>query len=110
VVKNDVSQTALRFLPLGPGFVEQVKVRLKHTNPLFRGYLPKQQLEAFAKARFAEGARMVFVGHFHRAYRYRDQQGRTLHTVPSWFDNQTITRFDSDTGNVRHAHWSSLLV
>jgi len=110
VVKNDLAQTALRWLPLGPGFVEQVKVRLKHTNPLFRRYLPKQQLEAFAKARFEEGARMVFVGHFHRAYRYRDQQGRTLHTVPSWFDNQTITRFDPDTGNVRHAEWSSLLV
>jgi len=110
VVKNNLSQAALRWLPLGPGFVEQVKVRLKHTNPLFRRYLPKQQLEAFAKARFAEGARMIFVGHFHRAYHYSDQQGRTLYTVPSWFDNQTITRFDPDSGNVRHAEWSRLLV
>jgi hypothetical protein len=100
----------LRWLPLGPGFVEQVKVRLKHTNPLFRRHLPKQQLEAFAKARFEEGAQRVFVGHFHRPYRYHDPQGRTLHTVPDWFENQTITRFDPDTGNVRHAEWSHLLV
>lgn len=108
-VKNNLSQTVLRMLPLGPRFVGQVRIRLKHTNPLFRRYLPKQQLEAFAQARFAEGARMVFVGHFHRAYRYRDQQGRTLHTVPCWFDNQSITRFGPDTGNVHHAEWSSLL-
>lgn len=108
-VKNNLSQTALRLLPLGPGFVEQVKVRLKHTNPLFRRHLPKRQLEAFATARFAEGARRVFVGHFHRAYRYGDRQGRTLHTVPCWFDDQTITRYDPASGSIRYDRWPVLL-
>lgn len=107
--KNDFSRAALRWLPFGPSFVERIKVQLKLTNPLLRKHLPRQQIEAFATARFAEGARMVFVGHFHRAYRYRDGRGRSLYTVPSWFDDQMITRFEPGTGNVRHAEWSALL-
>jgi UDP-2,3-diacylglucosamine pyrophosphatase LpxH len=104
-VKNDVFAKVLRWLPLGAGVVEEVKARLKHTNPLFRRYLPREHIDAFASARFNEGALRVFVGHFHRTYRYRDRQGRVLYAVPCWFDDQTITHFDTASGTVRCAAW-----
>ena len=92
--KNRLSRLLLQALPLGPALAEHLKRRLKHTNPGFRRRLPIDQIEAFAEARFREGARTIFAGHFHRPYTYRSPGGGQLHALPAWMTTGCVSRYD----------------
>lgn len=108
MAKNGLMKTALRLIPYGPAFVEQVKARLKFTNHEFRQQLPIKDLEYFAHNRFLSGDHLIFVGHFHQAYRIKGPERQRLYTVPSWFGKGTITHYEERSGNVRHAAWPVL--
>ena len=109
LAKNRLTKSALQVMPLGPEFVAHVKARLRHTNLEFRRRLPWEELDRFARRRFASGDRIIFVGHFHQAHQVFGPGGRTLLTVPSWFGDGVITRFDVRTGAVVHDKWPALL-
>ncbi len=109
IAKNRLTKTVLRWMPCGPGFVEQVKSRLKLTNLEFRHRLPVEELQRFALSCFESGDRIIFVGHFHQACRMRGPDNRCLYTLPSWFGRGMITRFEVRTGQVTHARWPKLL-
>jgi len=106
--KNSISKQILRFFPLGPWFVKYLKARMKDTNLDFRKRLPRRELETFAEHRFRAGARIVFVGHFHRQYCYRSPAGGELHTVPGWLGTGAVTLFDPDQRSVSHRNWQEL--
>ena len=93
--KNRMACLLLKGLPLGPALAEHLKRRLKHTNPAFRRRLPVEQIEAFAEARFRDGAQAVFAGHFHRAYTYRNNRGMQLHTLPAWLTAGCVSRYNA---------------
>ena len=109
IAKNRLMKTALRLMPYGPDFVGHVKTRLKLTNLEFRHRLPVKELGRFARSRFESGDRIIFVGHFHQAYRIRGPDSGCLYTLPSWFGIGMITRFDVRTGQVTHDKWPKLL-
>ncbi len=91
--KNRLSRLLLHGLPLGPALAEHLKRRLKHTNPAFRRRLPIDQIEVFAEARFREGARTIFAGHFHRPYTYYSPGGGQLHALPAWMSSGCVSRY-----------------
>lgn len=109
VAKSGLSRFLMRLLPGGPHLTKQLRVRLTNTNQKFRRRLPLKAIATFADSRFKDGTPLVFVGHFHKIHSYRDSRGRTLHTVPWWFENGIITRFDTDAGTVRYGEWKTLL-
>ena len=92
--KNRWSRLLLQALPLGPALAEHLKRRLKHTNPTFRRRLPIDQIERFAEARFREGARTVFAGHFHRSHTYYSPGGGQMHALPAWMTTGCVSRHD----------------
>ncbi len=92
--KNRWSRLLLQSLPLGPALAEHLKRRLKHTNPAFRRRLPIDQIERFAEARFREGARTVFAGHFHQPYTYCNPGGAQMHALPAWMSTGCVSRYD----------------
>ncbi len=89
--KNRYARILMKGLPLGPALVESLKRHLKHTNTAFRRRLPVGQIKTFAEARFREGARTVFAGHFHQAYTYQNSQGRQLHSLPAWYTTGCVS-------------------
>jgi len=109
LMKNSLSKQILRCFPLGPQFVEYMKVRLKETNLDFRKQLPRQEIEDFAEYRFKEGGRIIFIGHFHREYRYHGHAGGELHTVRGWLGTGTVTLFDRKRRTVEYRNWQDLL-
>jgi len=106
--KNGITKQILRFLPLGPKFVELLKVRMKATNLEFRKRLPMQEIETFAEQRIKEGARTIFVGHFHRAHCLRSPGSLELHTVQGWLGTGKVTIFDQEQRAVSHRNWQEL--
>ena len=108
LVKNKTSKFILRYLPFGPKIALLIKQGLKKTNSRFRFHLPEAQIKDFAQARFADGANIIFVGHFHRQYLYRNRDSRELHLLPDWFSTQKITVHRSDLNETRFIHWEEL--
>jgi len=106
--KNRLSRVLLLGLLPGPRIAAMLKVKMKATNPEFRKFLPRAEIDAFAEAEFRKGVRCAFVGHFHRQYRYCNDQGRCLHVVPGWCNDGLVTRFEPAAGSVQHIDWRSL--
>lgn len=108
LAKNSISKLILRFFPLGPRFVEYLKIRLKQTNLDFRKQLPHREIKRFAEQRFSQGGRIIFVGHFHQEYRYHSPHGGEIHTVRGWLGTGTVTFFDQKQRTVRYMNWQEL--
>ncbi len=100
ISKNRVARLILKVLPLGPALAEHLKRRLKYTNPAFRRRLPVEQIEAFAEARFRDGVRTAFAGHFHRSYTYGGPPGPQMHTLPGWIGTGRVSRYNAEDGRL----------
>lgn len=108
LAKNRLTRLLLMGLLPGPRVTALLKVKMKATNPEFRKGLPRDEIAAFAEAGFRNGIRRVFAGHFHREYRYCNDRGRCLYTLPGWCTEGRVTRYEPATGDVRHEDWRSL--
>ena len=108
LVKNKISKFILGRLPFGPKIAMTMKHGLKKTNTKFRLQLPKAEIEDFAQARFAEGVNVIFMGHFHRQYLYRNRDAKELHVLPDWFSTQKITIYHRDSKEIRSIHWKEM--
>ena len=108
LIKNKIAKRIIACLPFGPKITNWVKHGLKQTNIDFRLNLPRTEIEIFALSRFLQGADIIFVGHFHQEYTYRDHESRELHILPDWFSTQKVTLFHRDPRTVTSVHWEEL--
>ncbi len=108
LAKNKISKFIIRHLPFGPQIAQSIKRGLKKTNTKFRLQLPEAEIEDFAQARFAEGIKIIFVGHFHRQYLYRNRDSKELHVLPDWFSTQKVTVYHHDVKEIRFLHWEEI--
>ena len=108
ISKNPISKTLVRFLPFGPRILEMLKQFLKRTNLDFRESLPQQAIADFAEIQFNAGIHTIFAGHFHRAYRYRNAESKTLYIVPGWYKAQQIMLYEKQSGRVSSCNWREL--
>ena len=69
---------------------------------------PEAEIEDFGKARFAEGVKTIFMGHFHRQYFYSNRDSKSLYILPDWFSTQKVAIYSRDTGEVRFVRWEEL--
>ena len=108
LAKNKISKFIICRLPFGPQISKSIKRGLKKTNANFRMQLPKAEIEDFARARFAEGANVIFIGHFHMQYHYRSRDAKELHILPDWFSTQKVTIYDRDSEEIKSIHWEEV--
>ena len=108
LARSQIVKFIVRYLPLGPKVVEFIKEELKKTNLEFRLGLPKEEIEFFAEARFAEGADTIFVGHFHQEYTYRNRESRELHILLDWHRTQKVTVYRRNPKKITFLHWREL--
>ncbi len=108
LVKNRYTKFMVRRLPFGPALTNYLKHGLKKTNAEFRRHLPREQIKRFADARFAEGVDTIFVGHFHRQYRYRGPDYKSLYVLPAWFSTRKVTVYHRNPRRVQFVDWQQL--
>ena len=108
LAKNNITKSILRYLPFGPQITQIIKRELKKTNTNFRTQLPEAEIKNFGKARFAEGVKTIFMGHFHRQYLYHNHDSKALYLLPDWFSTQKVTIYNRATGQVRFLRWEEL--
>ena len=108
IAKNPIARLIMRTLPFGPKIADSLKHGLKHTNMDFRKHLPREEIESFADARFAEGVRTIFVGHFHQEYTYRNSDSNSLYVLPDWFSTEKVTVYDQKSQTVISRHWKEV--
>ena len=109
ITKNPFAKAFAQGLPPGPRLVRHLRRRLKKTRRVFHKTLPRDQLQAFAEARFAEGAARIFLGHFHQTFHYRGQHGGELDTLPDWFSQEWISVLKADRGALQQGPWQDIL-
>lgn len=108
LVKNSALRRLLRVFPFGPSICHGVKAVSRRTNRAIRRTLPEADIDRFFRARCGEGARAVFIGHFHCKSDRFFAQGRSLHLLPDWFGTGEITRFDPAAHQVVFHHWRDI--
>lgn len=89
VSKNRLAFGTVSLLPssLVLPLADRMERSLKPTNPRFKGRFPEAEIRAFARARFAEGADAVVLGHFHteRLVEFPGEGApRVLAVLPAW--------------------------
>jgi len=109
LIKNNVVEFILRYLPYGPELVMRVKHELKQTNKKFRIQIPWDEIVLFAENRFAAGVDTIFVGHFHQEYCYRNQEFKKMYLVPDWLGTQKVTLYHKNPRKISTLHWRDLL-
>lgn len=109
IAKSTLGRLILRALPFGPRVADSIKLGLKNTNMAFRNHLPREEIESFANARFAEGIDTIFVGHFHREYTYRNADAKSLYVVPDWFGTEKVTVYDQRLQTATSLHWENII-
>jgi UDP-2,3-diacylglucosamine hydrolase len=108
LTKNKVAKTLIRHLPFGPFFAESLKLGLKKTNQEIRRHLPEDEIAIFAEARFADGVKTIFLGHFHQEYNYRNPKNRALYILPAWYSTGQVTLYESESERVGIYGWKEL--
>ena len=108
LIRNRLTRRILCHLPGGPRLAETVRRRLKQTNHQFKIHFPRVEIEAFADARFAEGADPIFMGHFHREYIYRNPDSKALYILPDWYSTQKVTVFDPKAREAVFLDWKEI--
>jgi UDP-2,3-diacylglucosamine pyrophosphatase LpxH len=106
--KNSLARLILRSLPLGPQLAVRVKHGMKHTNQAFRKTMPMNDLRAFAEARFKEGTRRIFMGHFHQTLHLEGLQGGRLDILPDWCSQGWVSVLHPDE-TLQQGPWEDLL-
>jgi UDP-2,3-diacylglucosamine pyrophosphatase LpxH len=108
LTKNGVSQSVIRHMPFGPRLAAWVKRKLKHTNLMYRGYLPEEEILHFAGNQFDRGVEKIFLGHFHTQWSHALETGKEVFILPPWLNTGIVTRVADDAGPPLHLHWSQI--
>lgn len=108
LTKNKIAKFILRTLPYGPLLVRSIQLELNRNNSKKRGYIPEGEIEKFAESRFAEGVDTIFMGHFHREYRYRNAESKELCVLPDWLSTQKITVYQQHPKQITTIPWQGL--
>jgi UDP-2,3-diacylglucosamine hydrolase len=108
LIKNKITKFILRTLPCGSSLIGFLQRELNRINNKSRGNIPEEEVEKFAESRFAEGVDTIFVGHFHREYRYRNDESKELYVLPDWLGTQKITIFQECPKQIKSIHWKEL--
>jgi UDP-2,3-diacylglucosamine hydrolase len=108
LTKNKFAKFILHTLPFGPLLIGSIQLELNRKNSKDRRYIPKGKIEKFAESRFAEGVDTIFVGHFHREYRYRNADSKELWVLPDWFSTQKITVYQEHPKQITTIPWQEL--
>ena len=85
-----------------------ISLELISLQTVFTDALVKAEIEDFARARFAEGVNVIFIGHFHMQYHYRNRDAKVLRLLPDWFSTQKVTIYDRDTKEIKSIHWEEV--
>ena len=109
IAKSTLGRLFLHALPFGPRFADSIKLGLKNTNMEFRKFLPREEIESYANARFAEGIDTIFVGHFHREYTYQNADSKSLYVLPDWFSTEKVTVYDQKLQTATSLHWRKII-
>ena len=108
LTKNKITKFILRILPWGPSLIGPIQLGLDQINNKNRGYIPEEEIECFAESRFSEGVDTIFVGHFHREYRFSNYQSKELFVLPDWLSTQKITLYQQRPKKITTIHWKEL--
>lgn len=108
LTKNKITKFILRTLPHGPLLIGSLQRGLNRLNNKSRGYIPEDEIEKFAESRFTEGVDTIFVGHFHREYRYCNFESKELYVLPDWLSTQKITIYQEQPKMITTIHWNEL--
>jgi len=95
--KSHMSRVFAQLLPRGlalriVGSTERV---LSRTNFTYRRALPEPQLVARARSHFAAGVDVVFWGHFHKHWQFREGS-REAYVLPSWLETGCVVYIEGD--------------
>jgi UDP-2,3-diacylglucosamine pyrophosphatase LpxH len=108
IAKSPIARFIMHILPFGPRMADWLKHGLKHTNMDFRKHLPREEIESFADAQFAEGVDTIFVGHFHQEYTYRNSDSQSLYVLPDWFSTEKVTVYDPKLQTATSLNWKQI--
>jgi len=100
MTRNRVVKSLLRHLPGGPALVQVIKRGLNRANRKKRRFLPEKIIKRYADARFAEGARTIISGHFHREYCYRGPRDQVIYLLPDWFATRKVGVYSPESGTL----------
>jgi UDP-2,3-diacylglucosamine hydrolase len=106
--KNPLSRFCFGSLPGGRRAARAIKHRLGEAGKVREKYLPEDEVKAFAERWFAKGVRRIFLGHFHRDYRYEGENGGICQLVPSWQATGKVMHYDAATDTAELVHWQDL--
>lgn len=103
VSKNPMARAALRLVPGSSArrIVSKTERRLRESNFKHKSQLPVDSIRAFARKRFARGADVVLLGHFHEAWR-EEMPGGEVRIVPPFLEERRWLEID-DRGAVATA-------
>ena len=107
VSKSAIARIWARLLPqsLAVAIVRHMEAHLATTNRKFRYTKPIEDLRQSASAAWADGIDVLFWGHFHTHWEYRDGD-RLAMIVPAWLETRTSVlvhpdgRWDSVNANL----------
>jgi len=104
--KSLAARAVLNLLkPIGPAVANRIRVALKGTNKKHRKGVPGELLEPYAARHSANGAKKIFVGHFHEKGRFVSKDGVELNIVPSWRDAGLVGVLAKDSGKIEYRPW-----
>jgi UDP-2,3-diacylglucosamine hydrolase len=102
--KNPLMKLAVRLIPkpIAKRIVDEMERRLARTNFKHRYRLPTELMEAYGRARAAEGYDAVVFGHFHKKLEVPAGDA-TVYVLPAWYEQGEALVIDPDTGERRWA-------
>jgi len=111
VTKNPLSRLFFGCVPGGRSLVHAIKRRLDQAGRQRPKHLPEEAVRAYADRWFAQGVRRIFLGHFHREYRYgyAGAGGGECLVVPSWQETGMVARHDSVRNHAEIVPWRDIL-
>lgn len=97
VSKSAIARIWARLLPqsLAVAIVRHMEAHLATTNQKFRYTIPVDDLRRHAKEAWAGGIDVLFWGHFHAFWEWRERN-RVAMILPAWLDRRTAVVVHSD--------------
>lgn len=110
ISKSELSYKLIRIFPFGRQLSEYIKKKLKKSNKSFKKYLPTEEIKLFAEARFQEGVKKIFAGHFHCKYTYSslNDDNKKLYVIPDWFASKKVALYNEKSGELSYLNWSCI--
>jgi UDP-2,3-diacylglucosamine hydrolase len=97
ISKSSIARVWARLLPqsLAVAIVRHMEAHLATTNRKFRYTIPAEDLCRHAKEAWEDGIDVLFWGHFHALWEYREAD-RLAMIVPAWLDSRSCVLVQAD--------------